>query len=151
MNHRTLVAALCLAAAAGCSGGSGGSSVPGQANANGNPVQQPILFTGAINDNLSSSDPNYLQKTLVFGKIGITIATTASEGDNYTGTFTLTPTATTGCPTPSNVFSITTTDHKTFSITSNAVGICKLAAADASGRHTGVLWVSVSTASGVGN
>jgi len=148
MTPRALVATLALAAAAGCSGGSGGGSVPGSESPQGSGTYYPILFTGAVNDNLSSSDPNYLQKTIVFGQLNITISTKASE-DYYTGKFTLTPTATTGCPNPSNVFSISTTDNLTFAITSKAVGICEIIAAD-SENHTEPLWVSVSTAGGVG-
>jgi hypothetical protein len=149
MTPRALVATLALAAAAGCSGGSGGASVLGsESPQGGGAVTQPILFTGAVNDNLSASDPNYLQKTIVFGQLNITISTKASE-DYYTGKFTLTPTATAGCPTPSNVFTITTSDNLTFAIKSKAVGICEIIAAD-SENHSEPLWVSVSTAGGVG-
>ncbi len=155
MRIRSLFASLCLLAAAGCSGGSGGSSLPGSSDSNqsggGNPAisTPPINFTNTVIDNISSSDPNYNAQTLVFGKIPLTLVTTLTS-KNYAGTFKLSPVSTSGCSNPANVFSISTTNSKAFSITAKAVGLCEIAVTDTAGSSA-QLWISVSTVTGVGS
>jgi hypothetical protein len=126
----------------GVSGGGPGGTVPV------NPVTPttPITFTNTDNGTIST-DPNYQQPTLFFSTLGQNRSFTAFESgwSDVGNSFTIALDPTTCGTGGSAAFTLTSTDNKTFSVTSVSPALCKATVTGAPGQHV-TLWLSVSTA-----
>jgi hypothetical protein len=126
----------------------GGASIPpGFPPAGSETPQGPVAFTGTYVDGVAtgglSTDPNWNAQTLFFGALSSTLPFTATQS-GYGGGFTVTPDPTT-CDTPTAIATISSADQKTFSVTANAFGTCKLTVTGGSGANA-TLWLSITTA-----